>query len=79
MKGKVAIVTGSSRGIGRAIALSLARRGINVVINYLQNKQKAEEVVSYIKDNFSSRVISFQADVSNSETVSRMIEETIKG
>jgi len=78
MEGKVAIVTGSSRGIGRAIAFSLARRGVNVVINYLQNRQKAEEVVSYIRDNFSSKVISFQADVSNSETVNRMIEETIK-
>jgi len=78
MEGKVAIVTGSSRGIGRAIAFSLARRGVNVVINYLQNRQKAEEVVSYIRGNFSSKVISFQADVSNSETVNRMIEETIK-
>lgn len=78
MEGKVAIVTGSSRGIGRAIAFSLARRGVNVVINYLQNRQKAEEVVTYIKDNFSGRVISIQADVGNTEAVNRMIEETIK-
>lgn len=78
MEGKVAIVTGSSRGIGRAIAFSLARRGVNVVINYLQNRQKAEEVVTYIKDNFSGGAISIQTDVSNTVAVNSMIEETIK-
>ncbi|WP_259699137.1 SDR family NAD(P)-dependent oxidoreductase, partial [Pseudomonas chlororaphis] len=46
LQGKVAIVTGSSKGLGRAIALRLAERGANVVINYSRDKAPADEVVA---------------------------------
>ena len=49
-EGKVALVTGASRGIGREIALELARNGANVVVNFAGNVAKANEVVEEIKD-----------------------------
>ncbi len=48
--GKVAIVTGGSRGIGRSIALELTKAGANVIINYNKNKEDALETLSLIKD-----------------------------
>ncbi|HFD40832.1 MAG TPA: 3-oxoacyl-[acyl-carrier-protein] reductase [Anaerolineae bacterium] len=59
---KVAIVTGSSRGIGRAIALRLAAEGAAVVVNYHRNQAAAEEVVDQIKSN-GGQAIAVQADV----------------
>ena len=47
--GKVALVTGGSRGIGRATALALARGGADVLVNYLQNREAASEVVEMIE------------------------------
>ena len=47
--GKVAVVTGASRGIGRAAALAFAREGCTVVVNYNRNQQKARDVVDSIK------------------------------
>jgi 3-oxoacyl-[acyl-carrier protein] reductase len=60
---RVAIVTGSSRGIGRAIALELARRGASLVINYHSNAAAAESVVSEI-ESLGARALAVQADVS---------------
>ena len=50
LEGKTALVTGGSRGIGRAIALAFGDAGLNVVVNYLVNEQKAEEVTNQIKE-----------------------------
>jgi 3-oxoacyl-[acyl-carrier protein] reductase len=63
LEGKVAIVSGASRGIGRAVALELAEKGASVVVNYLNSAEAAEEVVgSIIKSG--SKAIAMKADVS---------------
>jgi 3-oxoacyl-[acyl-carrier protein] reductase len=57
LSGKVAIVTGSSRDIGRAIALTLGGNGANVVVTYAGNQDKAEEVISTVKANGSDAML----------------------
>lgn len=63
LKGKNAIVTGASRGIGRAIALKLAEKGANIVINYRSNKEKAEELVKEIEAK-GVKALAIEGDVS---------------
>jgi 3-oxoacyl-[acyl-carrier protein] reductase len=77
LEGKVALVTGASRGIGREIALELARQGANVAVNYSGNEAKANEVVDLIKE-MGQDAFSFQCDVSNSESVTSMVKEAIE-
>jgi 3-oxoacyl-[acyl-carrier protein] reductase len=69
-----AIVTGASRGIGRAIALRLARDGFAVVVNYAGSRDKAAEVVAAITGN-GGRAIAVQADVADTADVARLFEE----
>ena len=64
LEGKSAVVTGSSRGIGRAIALELARQGCDVLVNYSRNQSAATEVQQEIIQQGSKSII-FQADVGN--------------
>jgi 3-oxoacyl-[acyl-carrier protein] reductase len=77
LEGKVALVTGSSRGIGREIALTLARKGATLIINYLSARAKAQEVVNLIKECGSAGV-AIQADITNPEQAQNLIEEIIK-
>ncbi len=77
LDGKVAIVTGSSRGIGRAIALKLASLGAKVVVNYNRGAQAAQEVVEEIKAQ-GGEAIAVQADVSRFEEAQRLVEEALK-
>lgn len=63
LKGKTAIVTGASRGIGRAIALKLAEQGANIVVNYVNSKDQAESLVTEI-EKLGVRVLAIQSDVS---------------
>ena len=56
MKDRVVIVTGSSRGIGRGVALNLAREGAKIVVNYVSRKEKADEVVEEI-ESFGGQAI----------------------
>ena len=72
---KVAIVTGASRGIGRAIALALAAEGAKVVVNYARSDAAANEVVKVITDQ-GGEAIAVQADVSDAEQVQNLIKET---
>jgi 3-oxoacyl-[acyl-carrier protein] reductase len=75
LSGKVAIVTGSSRGIGRAIAERLGREGANVVVTYVGNKEKAEEVVSQIKA--SSNAIALPVDMRKITDIQVLFEKTL--
>ncbi|MBR7552849.1 3-oxoacyl-[acyl-carrier-protein] reductase [Allobacillus sp. GCM10007491] len=75
-KGKSALVTGASRGIGRAIALKLGENGANVVVNYSGSKDKAEAVVEEIK-SFGQEAIAVQANVADTDDVKRLVKETI--
>ena len=71
---KVALVTGGSRGIGRAIALALAGQGARVAVNYVTNRDAADEVVRQIGEG---RAVAIQGDVADAGDAKRLVEETI--
>lgn len=77
LKNKVALVTGASRGIGRATAIKLASYGATVIVNYQGSKEKAEEVVNTILAN-GGQAESYGCDVSDFESCGNMIGEIIK-
>jgi 3-oxoacyl-[acyl-carrier protein] reductase len=73
LKDRIAIVTGASRGIGRAIALELGKRGATVVVNYKGSAAAADEVVGQIKAD-GSEAMAFQADVGDEEQANALIK-----
>jgi 3-oxoacyl-[acyl-carrier protein] reductase len=73
LSGKTAIVTGGSRGIGKAIALALANAGCDVVVNYLSKEAEANATVDAIRRT-GRRAVALQADVSNSGDVQRLVQ-----
>ena len=75
LSGRVAIVTGSARGIGRAVAERLGREGASVVVNYVRNADQAEEVVSAI-ESAGARALAVQADMSQIADIRRLFRET---
>ena len=76
LTGKVAIVTGSSRGIGRALVERLGRDGAKLVVTYAGNRDKAEEVVSAIQTS-SSDAIALQLNLSKLEDIQNLVQSTI--
>lgn len=72
---KIALVTGSSKGIGKAIVLQLAKDGYDVVINYLSSKDEAYKLREYIENNYQVRCLATKADVSNEADVDLMFNE----
>ncbi|MBI4297054.1 MAG: SDR family NAD(P)-dependent oxidoreductase, partial [Chloroflexi bacterium] len=72
LEGKVALVTGSSRGIGKAIALHLGELGAKVVVNYLSRHEEAAQVVKALS-LLGTEAISFQADVTKASQVEAMV------
>ncbi len=72
LKGRLALVTGGSRGLGRAIALALAKDGADVAVNYRENAAAADEVVAAIRA-MGRRSIAVRADVSSPEEVDAMV------
>ncbi len=76
LSGKVALVTGAGRGIGRAIAVALARKGANVAVNYAHSEEKALETVELCRSH-GVDAIAVKADVSNRKEVRRMVEEVV--
>ena len=77
LKGKVAIVTGSSKGIGAGIAKEFAREGAKVVVNYSSSKESADKVVEEITRN-GGTAIAVQADISKIADIKRLFEEANK-
>ncbi|MER9253214.1 SDR family oxidoreductase [Mesorhizobium sp. M0598] len=75
LEGKTALVTGSSRGIGRAIAEGLAAKGAAVVVNYVGNEKAAREVVAAI-EGIGGKAIAIQADVSSIPDIRKLFDET---
>jgi 3-oxoacyl-[acyl-carrier protein] reductase len=77
LKGKVAVVTGSSRGIGRAVAERFARDGARVVVNYVRNRKAADEVVAGIRAG-KGEAVAIMADVAKKADAERLIKAAIK-
>ena len=77
LKGKVAVVTGGSRDIGRAISIKLAAEGAKVCINYCHNEAKAQETLEAVRSTGGEAIL-VKADVSRAEDVKRMFEEAAK-
>ena len=76
LKGKVALVTGSSRGVGRAIALAYAREGASVVINYTANQAAGEEVITAIKE-MGEKAVLVKADVSKAADAEALVQKGV--
>ena len=74
LEGKVAVVTGASKGIGTSIALQLAKEGASVVVNYSSSKEGAEKVVSEIAKN-GGKAIAVQANVVNPKDIEKLFPE----
>ncbi len=75
LQNQVALVTGASRGIGRAIAFALAQEGAKVVVNYSSSSAAAESVVAEIQQQ-GGEALALQADVSQTEQVDQLVEKT---
>ena len=74
----VAIVTGSSRGIGRVIALRFAGDGYDVAVNYIESEEGAASVVDKIEDETDREAIAVRADVSDPDAAARLVERTVE-
>jgi len=77
MKGQHALVTGGSRGIGKAICLELAKNGVHVAVNYSGNKQKAEDVVKECQ-SYGVEAMAIQGNVADSSSVQTMVKSVIE-
>jgi 3-oxoacyl-[acyl-carrier protein] reductase len=76
IKGKTALITGAATGIGRSIALRLAREGVNITINYSRSEEEAHETEKEC-EAFGVQTLLFKADVSEDKRVRQMVAETI--
>ncbi|KAL1642778.1 Elsinochrome reductase 1 [Diplodia intermedia] len=78
LEGKVAVVTGSGRGIGKEMALELARRGAKVVVNYANSIDAAEKVVAQIKNDIGSDAIAIKANVANVAETTELFDKAVE-
>ncbi|MFQ6125154.1 MAG: SDR family NAD(P)-dependent oxidoreductase [Candidatus Heimdallarchaeota archaeon] len=77
LKDKIVLVTGASRGIGRATALAFAREGAKVIINYHRSKSLAEEIVEEIRGE-SGIAVAIQANVGDRDAVKKMVDKSLR-
>jgi enoyl-[acyl-carrier protein] reductase III len=77
LNGKVALITGGSRGIGRAIAVKLAQAGAQIAINYLRQRTAADETVKLI-ESYGTKAIAIRANVGEHDNISHMIDQITK-
>lgn len=77
MNSKVVLVTGSSRGIGKATIIEFSSKGYNVVINYNKSKDEADKLKEYVENKYNIQALVIKADVSNENEVKNMIEQII--
>lgn len=78
LKGKIALVTGSSRGIGAAIAESFAKAGAHVIVNYVRSEQKARALADQLMEAYDVEALPIQADVTEEQDVQHMIDQILK-
>ena len=74
----IVLITGAAKGIGKAIAMELAKDHYDIVINYLHSKKEADELRNFIKEKYDVRCIAIQCDVSKEEQVDKMISQIEK-
>lgn len=77
LKGKTAVITGASRGIGRAIAIKLAKLGVNIVVNYRNSYEAVQEVVKEIQD-LGATALAVQCDISSYSDVENMMKKSVE-
>ena len=75
---KTVLITGGTRGIGRACSILFASRGYNVVINYVKDDNSAQELKEYIMKNYDVDIMLYKCDVSNEEELEKMVNLTVK-
>ena len=78
IKNKNALITGASKGIGRAISIELAKQGVNVAINYNKSKKEAEEISNELMNAYNVKSIILKGDVSDKNDCSSIVQESIE-
>lgn len=79
LKGKAALITGGSAGLGASVARQLAAEGVNIVINYSNSKDRAEKLASEIKEDYKVKVYTVQADVfGGSDSAAKLVEDSVE-
>lgn len=75
---KNALITGGTRGIGEAIAREFAKKGYNLIINYVNSKEKAEKLKNELEEKYNIKVLTSQADLADEKAIENMVDIAIK-
>lgn len=75
-KDKVVLITGASRGLGASIAKEFSKLGANIIINYNNSKESAEQLKQELEQRYNNKILTIKADISNEEEVKNMVKQT---